>query len=442
MGETSPKPSPGPRLARLLAVAAGAVVPLGLAAPADAGAAPARVRISTACFEATGPDGSRASLYGQRFTTGAPTRSTPAIVLVHGVASDTRIWDAVPNWSVARRLARAGYVVIAYDRLGYRRSAYAGAGGGDALTVGPSRPCSTTSSGSCAAAPTASARPPGPAAARGPPAARPTPAGAWRSSVTPPAGSSCRATPGATTTSSPWSRPTPERRALRGPARQRGARVGRRAAGRRCLRGALRADRRRLDGRQAAPAAGTHRLPLRRPDAHRLRGLQLLAAWRGQGGGHRLLRPGRGHRDAGGRDRLLRRPGAQTATPASSGGRAASPSCSRAPTTTGSCPRTPTRSSSPRGRRPAAAPSRSSCSRTRATRSWATGRSRAGPPRWSGGSAATASGRTSERRPRREPAVCGRPAGLVAPPLSQPTVSFWATPLEVFLPLTACSVSL
>jgi pimeloyl-ACP methyl ester carboxylesterase len=114
-----------------LAVAITVVAALGSAAPAGA-----KLKVSTACFAAAGPDGKLYSISGRRFTARKPRRATPAIVLVHGVGSNDDIWDLTPRWSVARRLARAGYVVIAYDRLGYRRSRYTGRGGGDALTVG------------------------------------------------------------------------------------------------------------------------------------------------------------------------------------------------------------------------------------------------------------------------------------------------------------------
>jgi pimeloyl-ACP methyl ester carboxylesterase len=45
-------------------------------------------------------------------------------VLVHGLASSTENWDFTPSWSVARALAKAGYIVISYDRLGYAKSSY------------------------------------------------------------------------------------------------------------------------------------------------------------------------------------------------------------------------------------------------------------------------------------------------------------------------------
>jgi pimeloyl-ACP methyl ester carboxylesterase len=103
-----------------------------LAAPA--GAAP--VRVETACFTVrnTG-DPVASTLYGRRFTSGRPAASTPAIVLVHGIASTTANWDFTPSWSVARRLASAGFVVIAYDRLGFGRSTYDRPKGGHLITT-------------------------------------------------------------------------------------------------------------------------------------------------------------------------------------------------------------------------------------------------------------------------------------------------------------------
>ena len=68
--------------------------------------------------------------------TGRRARSTPAIVLVHGIASSTEDWDFSPTWSVARALASAGYVVFSYDRLGYADSSYySQPGGGFTLTT-------------------------------------------------------------------------------------------------------------------------------------------------------------------------------------------------------------------------------------------------------------------------------------------------------------------
>src|SRR3954454_23385088 len=90
-----------------------------------------RLHVSTVCFPVTDPLGLPRILYGKRYTTPTATSSTPAIVLVHGIASSTANWDFSPSWSTARALATAGYVVYSYDRLGYARSSYFdGPGGG------------------------------------------------------------------------------------------------------------------------------------------------------------------------------------------------------------------------------------------------------------------------------------------------------------------------
>jgi pimeloyl-ACP methyl ester carboxylesterase len=91
-----------------------------------------RVSVTTVCFSVTNPAGGQSTLYGLRYMDrGHPSdrggridRTTPAIVLVHGIASSTENWDFSPTWSVARALAAAGYVVYSYDRLGYANSSY------------------------------------------------------------------------------------------------------------------------------------------------------------------------------------------------------------------------------------------------------------------------------------------------------------------------------
>src|SRR5207248_6225773 len=84
----------------------------------------------------TNPAGTQSTLYGQRYSEGPVSSRTPAIVLVHGIASSTMNWDFSPTWSVARALASAGYVVISYDRLGYAKSSYFDQpGGGYTLTT-------------------------------------------------------------------------------------------------------------------------------------------------------------------------------------------------------------------------------------------------------------------------------------------------------------------
>ena len=80
--------------------------------------------VQSVCFTVTNPSLGQSTLYGQRFTDGTVSPQTPAIVLVHGIASSTANWDFSPTWSVARALAAKGYVVYSYDRLGYAKSSY------------------------------------------------------------------------------------------------------------------------------------------------------------------------------------------------------------------------------------------------------------------------------------------------------------------------------
>jgi pimeloyl-ACP methyl ester carboxylesterase len=83
-----------------------------------------RLAAQSVCFTVTNPRGTPSVLYGRRYTDGAVSARTPAIVLVHGIASSTANWDFTPTWSTARALASAGYVVYSYDRLGYAKSPY------------------------------------------------------------------------------------------------------------------------------------------------------------------------------------------------------------------------------------------------------------------------------------------------------------------------------
>jgi pimeloyl-ACP methyl ester carboxylesterase len=106
-----------------------------------------RVTLTTVCFSVTNPAGGQSTLYGLRYIDrgGRVDPRTPAIVLVHGIASSTENWDFSPTWSVARALAAAGYVVYSYDRLGYAKSSYfnqpnsAQPTGGDTLTTAAHR---------------------------------------------------------------------------------------------------------------------------------------------------------------------------------------------------------------------------------------------------------------------------------------------------------------
>src|SRR3954470_21300343 len=128
------------RLRCMLVAASVAGAALCLAGPATA-AEPKmkidpRLRIATVCFPVTDPTGLPRTLYGKRYAPPAASPSTPAIVLVHGIASSTANWDFSPTWSTARALATAGYVVYSYDRLGYARSSYFDMpGDGETLTT-------------------------------------------------------------------------------------------------------------------------------------------------------------------------------------------------------------------------------------------------------------------------------------------------------------------
>jgi pimeloyl-ACP methyl ester carboxylesterase len=134
------------RCSKLAIVAVAILAAVGAVAPVARADRPHRthfshgMRIDTVCFSVTNPAGTTSVLYGQRFIQGRVNSRTPAIVLVHGIASSTQNWDYTPHWSVARSLARAGYVVISYDRLGYAKSSYFDhPGGGLTLTTAVQR---------------------------------------------------------------------------------------------------------------------------------------------------------------------------------------------------------------------------------------------------------------------------------------------------------------
>ena len=120
--------SPLRRFPLAVICAATATASLATAAQAaDGGMAGGQLQVQTVCFTAyNAGDQLPTTLYGLRYSNGQQTSQTPAIVLVHGYASSTGNWDFTPNWSVARKLAQQGYVVISYDRPGFARSPYAG----------------------------------------------------------------------------------------------------------------------------------------------------------------------------------------------------------------------------------------------------------------------------------------------------------------------------
>jgi pimeloyl-ACP methyl ester carboxylesterase len=63
-------------------------------------------------------------VHGIRYYVGEPRPEDKVIVLVHGNSVTGAFWDLRPDLSVARNFAEAGYLVIAYDRLGYGKSPY------------------------------------------------------------------------------------------------------------------------------------------------------------------------------------------------------------------------------------------------------------------------------------------------------------------------------
>jgi pimeloyl-ACP methyl ester carboxylesterase len=95
----------------MLALALTAAV-AGVRVPA---AATTSVSSSTVCFAVhDGPLATR--VIGTRFQAAGSDRRR-VILLVYGHSGTRRIWDWKPTYSVARRLARAGFLVLTYDRL-------------------------------------------------------------------------------------------------------------------------------------------------------------------------------------------------------------------------------------------------------------------------------------------------------------------------------------
>lgn len=107
------------------AVAAAAVCVLLAGLPAAGFTDTEAVRTDEVCFRVHNEgDPLPATVYGVRYYRGTPGPATKVIVLVHGASITHTFWDLRPDFSVARRLAQAGYLVIAYDRLGYAKSPY------------------------------------------------------------------------------------------------------------------------------------------------------------------------------------------------------------------------------------------------------------------------------------------------------------------------------
>lgn len=125
--------TPNPRTS---AVALALTLALAGTGAGPAAAAPEPVRSQAICFTVHNPgDPVPQALYGVRYFTATPTAGTRTIVLVHGITRAHEYWDLTPEFSAARNLARAGYQVIAYDRLGYERSPYRREHGGRRITI-------------------------------------------------------------------------------------------------------------------------------------------------------------------------------------------------------------------------------------------------------------------------------------------------------------------
>ena len=65
-----------------------------------------RMQVDDVCFTVTNPALGQSTLYGRRYVDGPGELLTPAIVLVHGIASSTANWDFSPTWSVRPRARR------------------------------------------------------------------------------------------------------------------------------------------------------------------------------------------------------------------------------------------------------------------------------------------------------------------------------------------------
>jgi len=89
------------------------------------------IQRSTICFSVkNGTDVNSSSVTGTLFHRGPYNSASKVILLNHGTASNRSQWDGgaagEESPQVARLLASAGYVVIAYDRLGFGDSVYSG----------------------------------------------------------------------------------------------------------------------------------------------------------------------------------------------------------------------------------------------------------------------------------------------------------------------------
>jgi pimeloyl-ACP methyl ester carboxylesterase len=113
-------------LAAALGTVTGSVPPTG-ASVAEESVDSAAIRTDDVCFTVHNEgDPLPSRVYGVRYYRTEPGPRTPVIILVHGNSVTHSFWDVRPDldFSVTRRLAEAGYLVVAYDRLGYGNSPY------------------------------------------------------------------------------------------------------------------------------------------------------------------------------------------------------------------------------------------------------------------------------------------------------------------------------
>jgi pimeloyl-ACP methyl ester carboxylesterase len=108
---------------------------LGLWGTGSPGGASSQVLTEPVCFVVHVPgDPVSRHVFGTRYHAVPVTQERTAVLLVHG-GTTRAIWDVRQDFSVARNLARAGYVVIAYDHLGFGDSPYGRPHGGRFLNL-------------------------------------------------------------------------------------------------------------------------------------------------------------------------------------------------------------------------------------------------------------------------------------------------------------------
>jgi pimeloyl-ACP methyl ester carboxylesterase len=98
-----------------------AAIAAGFAVPGVAPAGELELVRGSVKFTVTNPMESDASRVIVGYRIDAPCEADTVVVLLHGLSYHKEAWD-FPGYSVAQPLARAGYAVVAVDRLGYGES--------------------------------------------------------------------------------------------------------------------------------------------------------------------------------------------------------------------------------------------------------------------------------------------------------------------------------